>query len=68
MSRRVRRWLWRNWPDWMPGSYSHPRLSRFLFCHPCSPMRDMCNNPDHDFCALCGRSMPGAYTASKDGA
>jgi len=53
-----------NGPDWMldfMGRFiEEPGLKLLckLFSH--SPVVDMCNMPEHDYCAWCRKSMPGA--------
>lgn len=53
-------WLWYyacEAPRWVR------RLHCWIWGH--SPMRDMCNRPEHDLCAKCQKLMPGAWDVVK---
>lgn len=56
---RLRWWFWDESPDWLPERVDRAglRLLCWVFGH--YPDRDQCNIPDHDYCVLCMKSMPG---------
>lgn len=54
---KLLRWLWHK--EWI--SYGWTGTLWCFLAGEHTPERDMCNNPDHDFCAFCGKSMPGMW-------
>lgn len=50
-------------PLWWVADFAHKTVC-FFSGH--TPERDQCNNPDHDFCLWCGKSMPDSWTKPKE--
>lgn len=49
------------WPDWALNRWPSRTLQRALcFVGGHEPIRDQCNIPEHDYCAWCQKTMPGA--------
>jgi hypothetical protein len=55
---RARKWV-HFWLDGYPYWVSDPgdKVACWILGH--VPIPDQCCKPDHDFCAYCGKSMPG---------
>lgn len=54
---KVRRWiLFKEWlPQWLQAGTQ--RILCLVAGH--DPTHDQCENPEHDFCLWCDKSMPG---------
>ncbi len=57
-----RKWWVPGWlNDWMGEHELHPLWLWRPYCwltgH--APERDQCNRPEHDFCIVCSKSLPG---------
>lgn len=46
--------------DWFDEVIEKPLMRLICDVEGHSPTRDMCGKPEHDYCAICQLSMPGA--------
>lgn len=62
MKLRLQRWVMIHIGEkpslWWLNDLAHAVLC-LVFGH--TPERDQCNNPEHDYCLWCGKSMPNQW-------